>query len=197
VVIGEGGSGGALALAVADRLLIQENAVFSVIAPEGAAAILYHDSSRAEDLTERLKLTSHDLLRLGLVDAIIPEPLGGAHLDPDWAARELRDALVREVHGLEQIPVKKLVRRRYRRYRAIGEYSSVFKEMLSEEARELAAGVGGLAGGALDLLGRGVGEGWRAARRGFTREPESPGGGGEEEENPGGGEAGHEDEDQA
>jgi acyl-CoA carboxylase subunit beta len=203
-VIGEGGSGGALALALADRLLIQENAVFSVIAPEGAAAILYRDASRAEDLAERLKLTSHDLLRLGLVDSIIPEPPGGAHLDPDWAARELRDALVREVYELEQVPLKKLVRRRYRRYRAIGEYSSVFKEMLVEETRELAAGVGGLAGGALDLLGRGVGEGWRAARRGLGRETPaagqaggapppagSPSGGGEQEEKPRGGESAH------
>jgi hypothetical protein len=164
LVIGEGGSGGALALALADRLLIQENGVFSVIAPEGAAAILYHDASRAEDLTERLKLTSHDLLRLGLVDAIVPEPAGGAHLDPESAAAEVRDALVRAIYELEQAPLKRLLRRRYRRYRAIGEYSSVFKEMLVEETRDLTAGMGDLAADALDVLGRGVGQGWRSAR---------------------------------
>jgi acetyl-CoA carboxylase carboxyl transferase subunit beta len=141
-VIGEGGSGGALALALADRLLVQENGVFSVIGPEGAAAILYRDASRAEDLTESLKLTSHDLLRLGLIDDIVPEPPGGAHLAPEQAAAELRDALVRHIYELDQLPLRRLVRRRYRRYRAIGEYSSVFREMVLEE----------------------VGQGWRAAR---------------------------------
>lgn len=192
VVIGEGGSGGALALALADRLLMQENAVFSVIAPEGAAAILYRDASRAEDLAERLKLTSHDLLRLGIIDSIIPEPPGGAHLDPAVAARELRDALVREIHELDQVPLKKLLRRRYRRYRAIGEYSSVFVEMVREEARELASGVGELASGAADRLeGR-----WRAARGRLAREQQDSGGAsapeefGEDRDEVGGDEAG-------
>jgi acetyl-CoA carboxylase carboxyl transferase subunit beta len=164
-VIGEGGSGGALALALADKLLIQENAVFSVIAPEGAAAILYRDASQAPRLADSLKLTSHELLRLGLVDAVVPEPIGGAHLDPAAAARELKDALVRQLYELQDVPVKKLVRARYRRYRSIGEYSSVFRQMVLEEAGELAAGAGGLAAEAAELLGGGL----RAARERLAR----------------------------
>lgn len=168
VVIGEGGSGGALALAACDRILMQQNSIFSVIAPEGAAAILYRDASRAEDLADRLKLTPHDLLELGIIDGIVPEPEGGAHLDPDTAARELRDVLVREVFELERFSVRRLVRRRYRRFRSVGRYSSVLKEVVREEAqtvlgeaRDLTTGVAGL-----------FQEGWQAARERFHREGE-------------------------
>lgn len=163
VVIGEGGSGGALALGACDRILMQENSIYSVISPEGAAAILYRDSSRAEDISDQLKLTPHDLLELRIVDAVVPEPEGGAHTDPEGAARELRDALVREVTALGNVPLKKLIRHRYARYRAVGVYSSVLKEMMLEEARDITGGVA-------DLFQ----EGWRAARGRFARGEASP-----------------------
>ena len=166
VVVGEGGSGGALALGACDRILMQENSIYSVIAPEGAAAILYRDSSRAEDISDQLKLTPHDLLELRIVDAMVPEPEGGAHTDLDGAARELQDALVREVTALDHVPLKKLVRHRYARYRAVGVYSSVLKEMMLEEARDITSG-------AADLFQ----DGWRAARERFSRgEPDVAGG---------------------
>lgn len=149
VVIGEGGSGGALALGACDRMLMMENSIFSVIAPEGAAAILYRDTSRAEDLADSLKLTAHDLLKLEIIDSIVPEPEGGAHVDPDAAARELREALIREIHELGGTAPKRLVRRRYQRFRSVGEYSSVVGEILREEAKDLSEGVTGLVHGGL------------------------------------------------
>ena len=94
VVIGEGGSGGALALGLADVILMQENAIYSVIAPEGAAAILLHDSARSHELLPALKLRSHDLLELRVIDDIVPEPPGGAHCDPDAAARQVLERVV-------------------------------------------------------------------------------------------------------
>jgi len=120
VVIGEGGSGGALALGVADRVLMMENAIFSVIAPEGAAAILYRDPGLASSVAASLKLTSHDLLDLGLVDSIVPEPEGGAHLDHEQAALLLRRAVREELAALADEPVPRLVRKRYRRWRHVG-----------------------------------------------------------------------------
>lgn len=137
---------------------MQENSIYSVISPEGAAAILYRDSSRAEEISGQLKLTPHDLLELRIVDAVVPEPEGGAHTDPDGAARELRDALVREVTTLDHVLLKKLIRHRYARYRAVGVYSSVLKEIMLEEARDITSGVA-------DLFQ----EGWRAARGRFAR----------------------------
>ncbi|MDH5284924.1 MAG: acetyl-CoA carboxylase carboxyltransferase subunit alpha, partial [Gemmatimonadota bacterium] len=96
-VIGEGGSGGALALGTADRILMFENSVYSVISPEGCAAILWKDSSQRERAAAALKLTAEDLLEFKLIDEIVPEPLGGAHLDPDTAGETLRAALIRHV----------------------------------------------------------------------------------------------------
>lgn len=159
VVVGEGGSGGALALGACDRVLMQENTIYSVIAPEGAAAILYRDSSRAEDISDQLKLTPPDLIKLHIVDGVIPEPEGGAHADPESAARELRDALVREVSEVDNIPLKKLLRQRYERYRSVGAYSSALKEMMLEEARDFTHGVADLFQG-----------GWSAARDRFSHD---------------------------
>ena len=96
-VIGEGGSGGALGIGVADRVLILENAYYSVISPEGCAAILWKDRSAAAKAAEALKITARHLLELGLVDEIVPEPLGGAHTDPDLAAETLRDYLLKHL----------------------------------------------------------------------------------------------------
>ena len=111
VVIGEGGSGGALALGVADRILMFENSVYSVISPEGCAAILWKDASQRERAAEALKLTSDDLLRLGLVDEIIPEPVGGAHFDPEEAGESLRAALIRQMAELRKLKADKLIKR--------------------------------------------------------------------------------------
>ena len=122
VVIGEGGSGGALALGLADVILMQENAIYSVIAPEGAAAILLHDSARSDELLPALKLRSHDLLELGVIDDIVPEPPGGAHRDPDAAARQVLERVVDHLSRLSGLKPKKLIQQRADRYRAIGAF---------------------------------------------------------------------------
>jgi len=122
-VIGEGGSGGALALGVADRILMLENSVYSVISPEGCAAILWKDAGQRERAAEALKLTADDLLQLKLIDEIIPEPVGGAHIDPDGAGEALRSALIRHVTELRKIRPEKLVRRRAEKFAAMGVYT--------------------------------------------------------------------------
>lgn len=123
VVIGEGGSGGALALGVADRILMFENSVYSVITPEGCAAILWKDAGQRERAAEALKLTAGDLLRLGLVDEIITEPVGGAHFDPETAGESLRASLIRHMTELKKVRPEKLVKRRYDKYAAMGAYT--------------------------------------------------------------------------
>ncbi|HET8649232.1 MAG TPA: acetyl-CoA carboxylase carboxyltransferase subunit alpha [Gemmatimonadales bacterium] len=123
VVIGEGGSGGALALGVADRILMLENSVYSVISPEGCAAILWKDAAQRERAAEALKITAADLLRLGVVDEIINEPVGGAHTDPDATGEALREALIRHLTELRKIRPEKLVRRRAEKYAAMGAFS--------------------------------------------------------------------------
>jgi acetyl-CoA carboxylase carboxyl transferase subunit alpha len=123
VVIGEGGSGGALALGVADRVLMLENSVYSVISPEGCAAILWKDASQRERAAEALKLTAGDLLKLKVIDEIISEPVGGAHVDPDATGEALREALIRHIADLRKIRPEKLVRRRAEKYYAMGAYT--------------------------------------------------------------------------
>jgi acetyl-CoA carboxylase carboxyl transferase subunit alpha len=123
VVIGEGGSGGALALGVADRVLMFENSVYSVISPEGCAAILWKDASQRERAADALKLTANDLIRLGLVDEIIPEPVGGAHFDPDTAGESLREVLIKTLNELNRVRPDKLVQRRHDKYAAMGAYA--------------------------------------------------------------------------
>jgi acetyl-CoA carboxylase carboxyl transferase subunit alpha len=125
VVIGEGGSGGALAIGVADRVLMFENSVYSVISPEGCAAILWKDASQRERAAEALKLTAADLLHHKLIDEIIPEPLGGAHQDPEAAGESLRDALIRNLAELKKLRPDKLVRRRVEKYAAMGTFAEV------------------------------------------------------------------------
>ena len=119
-VIGEGGSGGALAVGVADRVLMLENSVYSVISPEGCAAILWKDASQRERAAEALKLTAKDLLDLRIVDEIVPEPAGGAHADPDGAADELGEALRRHIQQLRKIRVPKLLELREEKYLSMG-----------------------------------------------------------------------------
>jgi len=123
VVIGEGGSGGALALGVADRVLMFENSVYSVISPEGCAAILWKDATQRERAAEALKLTPPDLIRFNIIDEIIPEPLGGAHQDPDAAGKALREALLRHLGELRKVRPDKLVRRREGKYAAMGVFT--------------------------------------------------------------------------
>jgi acetyl-CoA carboxylase carboxyl transferase subunit alpha len=122
-VIGEGGSGGALALGLADRLLMMENAIYSVISPEGCAAILWNDATQKERAAEALKLTATDLQRLGVIDEIIPEPPGGAHADPDAAATALGSALTRHVDELCAITEEERLDLRTDKYRRIGQFA--------------------------------------------------------------------------
>ncbi|HEU5357610.1 MAG TPA: acetyl-CoA carboxylase carboxyltransferase subunit alpha [Gemmatimonadales bacterium] len=121
-VIGEGGSGGALALGVADRVVILEHSVYSVISPEGCAAILWKDSSQRERAAEALKLTAQDLVQLKVADEIVPEPQGGAHQDPDRMAESLRAVLLRQLKELRSVKPDKLVRRRAEKYASMGAF---------------------------------------------------------------------------
>jgi acetyl-CoA carboxylase carboxyl transferase subunit alpha len=120
VVIGEGGSGGALALGVADRVLMMEYAVYSVISPEGCASILWKDASMAPKAAEALKLTAPHLKELGVIDAIVPEPLGGAHANWDEAAQNLKEAVSNAFSELADLSAEELVEARYRKYAAMG-----------------------------------------------------------------------------
>ncbi len=121
-VIGEGGSGGALGIGVADRVLILENAYYSVISPEGCAAILWKDRSAAAKAAEALKITAKDLYELKLVDEIVPEPLGGAHNDWAATASALKERLVANLEELLKLPTSELLQKRYEKFRAFGHF---------------------------------------------------------------------------
>jgi acetyl-CoA carboxylase carboxyl transferase subunit alpha len=131
VVTGEGGSGGALAIGVANRVLMLEYAVYSVISPEGCAAILWNDAAKAAEAAELMRITAPDLLRLGVIDGIVPEPSGGAHRDWDITVARLRDALRAELAALSHKSAETLVGERYEKFRRIG--------VFEEEARALTA----------------------------------------------------------
>jgi len=122
VCIGEGGSGGALALGVGNHVYLLENAVYSVISPESCAAIIYRDAARAEEAAAALKLTAPDLLQLGLIDGIIPEPPEGAHTDADAAAAFLRDTLRSALEQLDPLSPEELVQQRYAKFRQMGNF---------------------------------------------------------------------------
>jgi acetyl-CoA carboxylase carboxyl transferase subunit alpha len=123
-VIGEGGSGGALGIGVGDWAAMLENAYYSVISPEGCAAILWRDRARAADAAAALKLTAADLLRLGVIDEIIEEPLGGAHRDRELVAQRLRASILRFLKLSDSMPLEALLDRRYERFRRMGAFSS-------------------------------------------------------------------------
>lgn len=124
VITGEGGSGGALAIAVGDRILMLENAIYSVISPEGCASILWRDSAKAPQAAEALRLTSQDLKELGVIDEILPEPLGGAHRDWPATAQTIKEAILRSIEELKRVPAQKLVQQRIEKFSRMG----VFEE---------------------------------------------------------------------
>ncbi|MBE7463498.1 MAG: acetyl-CoA carboxylase carboxyltransferase subunit alpha [Planctomycetes bacterium] len=121
-VIGEGGSGGALGIGVGDRMLIQEYAYFSVISPEGCASIIWKDASKKEEAAAALKITAPELKALGIMDEIVPEPLGGAHRERERAAEMLKQAILNNLDDLERLPLDELLERRYRKIRSYGKY---------------------------------------------------------------------------
>ena len=122
VCIGEGGSGGALALGVANQVFMLENAVYSVITPESCASIIYRDAGKAEQAAAALKLAAPDMLGLGLIDGIIPEPAAGAHEDHDEAARLLKEQLVRSLDQLSALTSHEVVQKRYEKFRKMGNF---------------------------------------------------------------------------
>jgi len=121
-IIGEGGSGGALGIAVADRVLMLENAIYSVISPEGCAAILWRSRDRAEDAARALRVTAPDLAEFGVIDEIVPEPVGGAHVDPEVAAVALGEALGRHLDELAGVESAELIRQRREKFYAMGRW---------------------------------------------------------------------------
>ena len=122
IVIGEGGSGGALAIGVGDRIIMLEYSIYSVISPEGCASILWKSSDKAEDAAEAMGITSSRLLSLGLIDRVVEEPLGGAHRQPDDMARALKQAIKTELDDLTNLSVEDLLERRYQRLMTYGEF---------------------------------------------------------------------------
>lgn len=122
VIIGEGGSGGALGIGVGDRILMLENAIYSVISPEGCAAILWKNQEKIEEAAKALRLTSQDLFNLGLIDEIIPEPRGGAHKDPEQTALNIKERIIKHLEELKKISPEEVVKKRYKKYREIGKF---------------------------------------------------------------------------
>ena len=125
VVLGEGGSGGALALGVCDALGMLENALYSVISPRGFASILWKDASREKEAAERLHITAEDLVRFGVCDAIIPEPPGGAHTDPRLTAENIADYILETLRKIQQKGVANLLEARYNKFRKIGDFEEI------------------------------------------------------------------------
>ena len=120
IIIGEGGSGGALGIGVGDTVAIMQYAYYSVISPEGCASILWKDPSKADEAAEALKITAQDLLELGVVDKIIPEPPGGAHRDPKLAASTIKDFILKEIDRLSKIPTQEIVLSRMEKFQKMG-----------------------------------------------------------------------------
>ena len=122
VVIGEGGSGGALAIGVGDRLLMLQFSIYSVISPEGCASILWKSKDKAEDAAAAMRITAADLIEFGLIDEVLPEPLGAAHRNPQQTADVIRNAILRTLEELDQLPVEQLVEHRARRIAGFGQF---------------------------------------------------------------------------
>ncbi len=125
VVIGEGGSGGALALGVADRVLMLEHSTYSVISPEGCSAILWNSGSKASEAAELLKITAQDLFQMDVVDEVVEEPIGGAHRDPRRAAELLKEAITRNLAEIKSVPLEDIVKLRYDKFRRLGVFDQI------------------------------------------------------------------------
>lgn len=123
VVVGEGGSGGAIGIAVGDRILMLEHSIYSVIPPEGCAAIVYKDAGRAKEAAEAMKITSKDAIKLGIIDEVVPEPVGGAHRNMELAAKNLKVALIKHLDELTKISIPDLLEQRYSKFRNMGTYT--------------------------------------------------------------------------
>ena len=137
VVIGEGGGEAALALAVTDRVLMMEHAIYSIVSPEEAAGLIFQDEARAEEVAESLRLTSGDCRELGIVDEVVSEPPGGAHTNPEEAARQLRRALLRNLAELQRSSTRRRLSRRYKKFRNVGRYSSRVRAAVAREVDAL------------------------------------------------------------
>jgi len=125
VVIGEGGSGGALGIGVADKVLILQHAYYSVISPEGCASILWRNSVRAPDAAKALRIMGEDLIEFGIVDEIIPEPFGGAHRDPEATAVSVKKAILKYLKKMQEVPKAEILDGRYKRFRKMGEFQEI------------------------------------------------------------------------
>ncbi len=134
-VLGEGGSGGALAISVADRILMLEHSYYTVAAPEAAASIMWRDSSHASEAAEAMRISAREVYKLGLVDELIPEPPGGAHRNYPQAADYLKIALLRHIQALKQLPVDTLLEQRYQKFRQIGQYDRAKTAQASETSQ--------------------------------------------------------------
>jgi acetyl-CoA carboxylase carboxyl transferase subunit alpha len=124
IILGEGGSGGALAIALGDRIMMMENAIYSVITPEGCASILWRNAAKNKEAAEALKMTAQDMLKLHIVDGIIPEPLGGAHMDFKNTANNIKSAIIKNIEELKGIPIPELLDARIKKFREMGVYKS-------------------------------------------------------------------------
>lgn len=130
IVTGEGGSGGALALGVGDRIFMLEHSVYSVISPEGAAALLWKDATQAQRAAETMKITAQDLYRFGIADSIIEEPMGGAHKDPNVVIQRVKEQITKTIGELMVLSSDELVEERYKKYKAIGQYRDVAQQTI-------------------------------------------------------------------
>ncbi len=132
-IIGEGGSGGALAIGVGDKILMLENAIYSVISPEGCAAILWEDKKKVEESAAALQLTANDLIELEVIDEIIPEPLGGAHRNMDEVSNRLKKTLIKHLQELQKHNTSTLVLKRYKKFRKIGRFIEGIEKKIDKE----------------------------------------------------------------
>lgn len=137
IVIGEGGSGGALGIGVSNHLYMLENSIYSVISPEGAAALLWKDANKAKRAAETMKITAQDLKELGIIEGIIPEVRGGAHTNTSLQAIEIKKIITKSLNALKELEKEDLLRQRYKKYKNIGDFST--KETLKEKAKILLA----------------------------------------------------------
>lgn len=136
-IVGEGGREAALAFGIADRVIMLENAIYTPISPEGAASFMYRDDSKTQEAAQSLRLTSRDALDMKIINEVVLEPDGGAHLDPTDAAKSLEQVLIRNLAQIQTIPITKLLRQRYKKFRKMGEYTSYFRATLAREIETL------------------------------------------------------------